>query len=287
MAGMRRTYKDSVFRKLFGDSSSRDSLLSLYNALNGTSYDDPSDLTINTIDDAVYMGMKNDISCIIDCHMVLIEQQSTYNPNMPLRGLMYFGKLYDQFIKTNSQNIYSSDLIRIPTPRYFVFYNGPKEMPDKTILRLSDAFARPDPSGNFEWSAEMININQGHNELLLDSCRILKEYVLFIDQVRYYLKRGYETDDAVNLAVDDCIRGNILKQFLLKNKSEVIDMCITEYNEAETMQLFLEEGIEKGSIKTLVDLVKDGIISDEIASERLNLSLDEFFRKMEEYQNRE
>ena len=246
MTETRRAYKDSVFRRLFGDPENRDALLSLYNALNGTNYTDPEQLEINTIEDVVYMGMKNDISCIIDCRMVLFEHQSTYNPNMPLRGLMYFSKLYDQYVETSRKSIYSSRLIKIPTPRYFVLYNGRKEAADKTLLRLSDAFIRPDESGNFQWTAEMININRGHNHKLLESCRLLSEYVQFVDRVEDFRKKNYSTDEAVKAAVDECIRDNILRSFLLKHKSEVIDMCITEYNERKTMTLFYEEGIEKG-----------------------------------------
>lgn len=303
MIETRKTYKDTVFRRLFGDSENKGALLSLYNALNGTEYTDPSELTINTIEDTIYMGIKNDISCIIDCHMVLLEQQSTYNPNMPLRGLMYFGKLYDQFIKTNRKNIYSSQLIQIPTPRYFVFYNGTKKTEDQVNLRLSDAFIHPDSGGDFEWTAVMININSGYNQALMESCTLLREYVQFIDQVRFYLKKRYPVDEAVNAAVDDCIQNNILKNFLIKNKSEVIDMCLTEYDEAETMQLFLEEGIEIGDKRgfnrgfdrgheegleegiylTMFDFVNEGIITPEFAANRLNLSLEEFFFQMERY----
>ena len=275
----RKAYKDSVFRRLFGDPANRDALLSLYNALNGTCYADPELLEINTIDDAVYMGMKNDISCIIDCRMVLFEHQSSYNPNMPLRGLMYFSKLYDQYVKTQAKNLYSSKLVKIPTPRYFVLYNGKKEAADKTLLRLSDAFARPDESGDFQWTAEMININRGHNQKLMDSCRLLSEYVQFVDCVESFRREKSGIDEAVKSAVDECIRKNILKDFLLKHKSEVIDMCITEYDEKETMTLFYEEGLEEGHVKGL----KEGRVEGQAVSlknlmEMLNISLDEAMR---------
>lgn len=140
-------YKDRVFRDLFGAEERKENLLSLYNALNGTEYQNLDDLEITTIEDAIYMGMKNDVSCIIDNCLSLFEHQSTYNPNMPLRGLLYFGKLYDKFINVNGKNIYSRRLIKIPTPQYYIFYNEEKELPDRTVLRLSDAFETPTRDG--------------------------------------------------------------------------------------------------------------------------------------------
>ena len=161
-------YKDRLFRKIFGYEKYKGNLLSLYNALNGTKYTNPDDLEITTIDEAIWMGMKNDVSCIINCNMALYEHQSSYSPNMPLRGLMYFGKLYNKYVKVNKQNIYGSKLVKIPTPQYYVFYNGERDYPDRIELKLSDAFQKEGKEGDFQWTAIMLNINFGKNKKLVE-----------------------------------------------------------------------------------------------------------------------
>lgn len=248
-------YKDRVFRDLFGVEERKENLLSLYNALNGTDYQNPDDLEITTIEDAIYMSMKNDVSCIIDNCLSLFEHQSTYNPNMPLRGLLYFGKLYDKFIKVNGKNIYSRKLIKIPTPQYYIFYNGEKELPDRTVLRLSDAFETPTRDGEFEWTATMVNINSGNSQELMAHCQVLQEYSLFVDMIRQEAKGTNDIAAAVTKAVDACIEQGILKDYLLARKSEVIDMVLTEYDEKKTLAAIareeFEEGIKEGETKTL------------------------------------
>lgn len=174
MTTIQREHKDRLFQKLFGDETNRKNLLSLFNALNNTNYTDENAIEINTIDDVIYMGMKNDVSCILDNYMSLSEHQSTFNPNMPIRGLMYFGRLYDKYIKQYGLNLYSTKLLKLPTPKYFVLYNGNIDKPDIINLKLSDSFIHKDGGNCFEWTATMININYGHNKKLLDSCLILK-----------------------------------------------------------------------------------------------------------------
>ena len=82
----KRTYKDELFRMVF---SEKKDLLELYNAVNSTDYHNIDDLEINTLDNALYLSVKNDVSFLIDCTMNLYEHQSSYNPNMPLRGLFF------------------------------------------------------------------------------------------------------------------------------------------------------------------------------------------------------
>ena len=132
-----RKHKDSLFRKVF--RKKRD-LLDLYNALNGTCYENEDDLEITTLDSALYMAIKNDVSCIVGYTMNLYEHQSSYNPNMPLRGLIYFAQLYNIYTEKRKLNLFSSTLQRIPTPQYVVFYNGLQAEPDRQVLKLSDAF---------------------------------------------------------------------------------------------------------------------------------------------------
>ena len=103
-AHINRAFKDSLFRMIFRE---RDELLELYNAVNGSHYDNPDDLTITTIEDVLYLGMKNDISFLIGQYLNLYEAQSSWNPNMPLRGLFYFSRLYQGYIKQQQLDLYS------------------------------------------------------------------------------------------------------------------------------------------------------------------------------------
>lgn len=283
MSATRNNHKDRLFQRLFGDSSNKGNLLSLYNALNHTSYTNEEELEINTIEDVIYMGMKNDVSCILDDFMVLTEHQSTYNPNMALRGLMYFGRLYDKYIKKQGMNLYSRTLLKIPTPKYFVLYNGDDDKPDMMQLKLSDSFSREETEGAFEWTATMLNINFGHNAEILDACQTLKEYSLFVAKVKTNRASGMSVEESVEKAVDDCIAENILRSYLIAHKAEVIGMCITEYNEAETMQAFRNEGLlegrREGQIETekatALRMLRMGKLSIEEIAECSGISVEE------------
>lgn len=165
-----REHKSTLFYYIFGSVENRHYLLSLYNAVNDTSYTNIEDIEINTIVDFIYIRMKNDVSFILDTDMSLYKHQSTYNPNMPIRGLMYFSTLYSQFLSEKNKNIYGKSLVKIPTPRYIVFYNGDDSYPDRLDLKLSDAFERPDSSGSFEWTATMLRFFKKHREGIMHSC---------------------------------------------------------------------------------------------------------------------
>ena len=234
-------YKDRLFRFLFQDKKH---LLSLYNAIRGTNYNNIDDLEITTIEDVIYMKMKNDLSFIIDSCMSVYEHQSTFNPNMPVRGLIYFGILYNKYIKTREINIYSSKLRKLPTPQYYVFYNGDKEFSDRTILKLSDAFEKTLEDGSYEWTAIMLNINYGYNQELLDHCRILQEYSYFIHSVKNCIMHENDTKKAIDTAVKQCIREGVLAEFLQEHRAEVIEMCLTEYDEQKVMAAFAREAEE-------------------------------------------
>lgn len=240
-----KKYKDRLFCLLFGNEGYKDNILSLYNALCHTSYTNTDDIQIYTIDDVIYIKMKNDVSVLLDSFLYLWEQQSTFNPNMPIRGLMYFSKMYDRYITENNLNIYGKMLIKLPTPKYTVLYNGMDEQPGFMQLKLSDSFIHPDSSGNFEWTANMVNLNDGKNDDLLNNCRPLKEYMTLINKIRENSK-NMEFEDAVDAAVTYCIEKNVLKTFLLKHRAEVKDVCITEYREKSFVDGIRAEGRTEG-----------------------------------------
>ena len=233
-------YKDTVFRMLY---KSKKELLSLYNAVNGTAYVNEDDLEIVTLENAVYMSMKNDISCLLDMNLQIYEHQSTVNPNMPLRNLMYITKQIEKMIL--NKDIYSRKLIQIPNPRFIVFYNGIDKQPEVKELYLSDAYQHKEKEKNLELKVLQLNINKGYNEDVKRKCPTLFQYMEYVDTVRKFAK-DCTLDEAVKKAVDDCIKNDILKDFLLANKAEVVSMSIFEYDEELHKKTLLAEGFEDG-----------------------------------------
>lgn len=235
-----RIYKDRLYKMIFNDKSE---LLKLYNAINGTHYDDPAMLTITTLDNAIYMTMENDLSFIIDMRLALYEQQSTVNPNLPLRFLMYITDIYSAY--TKDMNIYGSKKVQIPLPSFVIFYNGVKSQPDRTEFFLSELFHPTTDQPALELKAVMLNINKGHNQELMNACHTLRDYSEYVARIRTYSAEMPLTD-AVEKAITECIHENILRDFLLKNRAEAKAMSIYEYDEEKTLHMFREEGYEDG-----------------------------------------
>ena len=235
-----RIYKDRLYKMIFNDKSE---LLKLYNAINGTHYDDPAMLTITTLDNAIYMTMENDLSFIIDMRLALYEQQSTVNPNLPLRFLMYITDIYSAY--TKDMNIYGSKKVQIPLPSFVIFYNGVKSQPDRTEFFLSELFHPTTDQPALELKAVMLNINKWHNQELMNACHTLRDYSEYVARIRTYSAEMPLTD-AVEKAITECIHENILRDFLLKNRAEAKAMSIYEYDEEKTLRMFREEGYEDG-----------------------------------------
>ena len=279
-----RSYKDRLFKIIFEDKKE---LLSLYNALTGKNYQNPDELEINTIDDVIYMHLKNDMSFILDDWQNLFEQQSTFNPNQPLRGFFYFADLYK--VKYFGKKIYSTRLLKIPTPQYIVFYNGTMNMPDKKELRLSDAFQQPTTQPDIEVVAHMLNINYGHNKELMERCQKLKEYAQFIDIIRHYLKENkqWSNEQAISKAIDDCIKNNILRDILQKERLRVMASILSEFDEVGYKEMIQDEAIEDGEIRGSIKLAyklklpKPEIIA--ILRHDYNLSDDEVNQYMQRF----
>ena len=262
-----RKHKDSLFRKVF---RKKKDLLALYNALNGTDYRNEDDLEINTLDNALYMSVKNDVSCIIGCTMNLYEHQSSYNPNMPLRGLIYFAQQYNIYTEKRKLNLFSSTLQKIPTPRYIVFYNGVQNEPDRQVLKLSDAFQTE--GGCLECEAIMLNINYGQNRELMEKCRRLEEYAIFIATVRKYAAdKALSLGDAITLAIDECIEKGILLDILTEDRAGVYMYILESFDrelyERDLKQDAYEEGIKDSLITKIKTKLAKGKSVEQIADE--------------------
>ena len=292
MPGVNREFKDRLFRFVFGNEEYKEFALSLYNAINGSSYTDASDLEFTTIRDAVYMGMKNDVSFLVSDYMNIYEQQSTFNPNMPLRFLIYAGLLYSRYANDNDINLYSDSLQSIPAPRCVCLYNGEDRKTEECFsFKLSDAF-RNNEKGDIEVSVTCYNINYDTDKKLLQDCKPLNELAWFVEEARKNTRAGDELEDAINKALNDMPEDFLIRKLLMSNKAEVVSMCITEYDEAKTFALYGAEreakgeakgraegeikGRAEGTIKTLLRMIKRGLLTEEEAAADANMTAAEF-----------
>ena len=296
-----RQYKDRLFRMVF---SRKEDLLSLYNAVNGTDYSDPDELEVTTLENALYLSMKNDMAFLLNIVLNLYEHQSTFNPNMPTRALLYFAKVYEKFIAKHEINIYSSTPKKLPFPQHIVFYNGTRDEPDRQILKLSDLFEKPpsDLTPCLECTSLMLNINYGHNRALMERCRRLEEYALFVDSVRKNLASGLPLEQAVSQSVDECIQ----KDILTAQKAEVVQVVLETFDQEKYEKAMKQEGYEDGYnvgrsdgysagceeglhqlIAALMDIrERYGMSENEIISEimqKYNLTEDEAVKKIAEF----
>ncbi|MBO5346788.1 MAG: hypothetical protein J6A45_01430, partial [Lachnospiraceae bacterium] len=195
------------------------------------------------LENAIYMSMQNDLSFLIDMRLSLYEHQSTYNPNIPLRFLLYLSDLYSRL--TKNMNLYGSKKLQIPPPRFVVFYNGKDERPDYEEFKLSDLYTIQGETISLELIVEVFNINKGHNTELVETCRDLQDYVEYTHRVRTYAEE-LPIEEAVEKAINECIQEGILKDFLEANRAEAMKVSIYEYNEQEHIRMEREDAFEDG-----------------------------------------
>ena len=268
-------YKARIFEMLYSDKKE---LLDLYNAVNGTAYDNPEELEINTLENAIYMAMHNDVSFVIDTMLSLYEHQSTYSPNLPLRYLFYISDLYSKIT-----NLYGEKMIKIPTPKFIIFYNGEEKRAEKEILKLSAMYLSQEDTPSLELEALFLNINPGYNENLKRVCKSLSDYAEYTNRVRRYAKEK-PIEEAVEKAIIECIQEGILVKFLSEHRAEAKKVSIYEYDQEKHLRMerrdakaegFLQgktEGIVAGRNGLLEELVKKKLQknkSPEIIAEEL------------------
>ena len=301
----KRQTKDILFRLVFGDD--RQALLQLYNALHGTAYTDPHELQIVTLDNAIYISRKNDLAFLLAGSINMYEHQSTLNPNMPVRFLIYLAQEYQLLVESTDRSLYGSELIPLPTPQCVVFYNGTADTPDEYKLRLSSAFSNQDVEPAVEVVVKVININYGHNEHLMQGCGLLSQYAQFVVVTREYANNYDNREEAMNAAIEYCIGHGILEDILRKHRSQVLGSLLEEFDEkkyartlreegyeagrtdgfTEGEQCGLELGIERGIAKgaeqeryrLLVKLVKDGNLTIQKAAAEADMTVTQFEKK--------
>ncbi len=289
----KRQTKDIVFRLVFGND--RQALLQLYNVLHGTAYTDPHELQIVTLDNAIYISRKNDLAFLLAGSINMYEHQSTLNPNMPVRFLIYLAQEYQLLVESMDKSLYGSELIPLPTPQCVVFYNGIADTPDEYELRLSSAFSNQDVEPAVEVVVKVININYGHNEYLMQGCGMLSQYAQFVAVTREYANRYNNREEAMNAAIEYCIAHGILEDILRKHRSQVLGSLLEEFDEKKYARTLRAEGyeagrtdgftegeqygLEQGKNKLLVKLVKDGNLTIQKAAAEADMTVTQFEEK--------
>ena len=249
-----RQYKDSVFVDFFSeDKNAKSNFLSLYNALHGTCLDATTELEPLRLEQVMYMAFCNDVACLVDGKIiVLVEHQSTVNANMPLRFLQYAARLYERI--QNPRDRYLKYLKKIPTPEFYVFYNGEEDYPETATLRLSDAFITAPEKPSLELVVSVTNINYNKESRILRTCKPLEEYTLFIEAVRKHTK--LDSENGFKNAIKECIQNDILREYLQRKSREVMNMLIAEYDYDVDIAVQREEALQEGSYQKAIETAK-------------------------------
>ena len=275
-----RKYKDSVFVDLFSeDEKAKENFLSLYNALHGTNLQLSCPVENIRLDNVMYMNIINDVSCLVDGKIiVLAEHQSTINENMPLRFLQYISRLYEKLQAPADR--YLRKLSKIPTPEFYVFYNGIEDYPKTTTLKLSDAFITRPKLIPLELEVKVYNINKNKEAEVLSRCKTLEEYSLFVEEVRKQTQ--LDSENGFTNAVKICIEKGILKEYLMRKSREVINMLVAEYDydtdiavqRAEERQIAFADGSYQKAVET-AKLMKYENLGIDLISKVTGLSVEE------------
>ena len=273
-----RNYKDTLFRFIFSD---KEKLLGLYNALNHSDYEDATELEINTLENAVYLNIKNDISFVFEFNLYLFEHQSTFCPNMPLRDLQYVSAVLENLIK--DFDLYSGTLVKIPAPHFVVFYNGKEKKEDRMVLKLSDAFQNKEKEPQLELLVTMININYGKNKELMDACKDLRDYSIYVAKIRSYMEGNggnIENTETHRNAENTGTNENEVTAESIGN-DENTATAENKRNNNMKYKMTIEEAVER----TIDDCIKEGILVDVLTKFRAEvkkLSIFEYNARLHE-----
>lgn len=237
-----REVKSSAFTAFFSDPANA---AKLYAALDDQKAVSAEDIIFQTLNGVLFMARKNDMAFTVNNKVLVIsEHQSTLNANMPLRDAIYYGRTMEKLIEPRA--LYRTGQIPIPTPEFFVFYNGTDNFPAEKILKLSDAYLEKTDSPMLELKVRIININLPVNHPILERCRPLYEYSFFIQKIRDYIDSGKSRDEAIIQAMKDCEQEGIMAEFLREHGTEAVNMLYTEFNIDDALDVRFEEGMQKG-----------------------------------------
>lgn len=277
MAKENREHKSGVFTDLFGrDETAKQNLLELHNALYDTDYTDPEMIDLVGLEDVLFQNFKNDVAFTVGKKKIILsEHQSTINPNMPLRDLMYIAREYEKIIPVRAR--YKSSLVKIPAPLFLVFYNGEDDYPDEWELNLADAFYdQEDLSLNL--TVRVININPEKKHVILTKCRVLREYSQFVETTRKYREDGNKLEKAVK----ECIENGILSEYLTRKSYEVVNMLMAEYDYEMDMEVKCEEAAEKAAKKAEQEANQKFIEYVENIAKSFDVSVEDACKRMGE-----
>ncbi len=236
-------YKDRLFKFIFGNEKHKEWALSLYNSINDTHYTDVDELQFVTVDNFIYMGMHNDVGILCADSFDLYEHQSTLNPNLPVRFLLYTSKIYERHIIDQKKNIHGEKLVALPKSKFIVFFNGKDEIDDRIILKLSDLTNEP---SDLDLTVTVLNINYGYNQELMEKCVELNDYALFVSKVKEYQRDGLSLKEVVDKTYLDLDFSKDINRFLLGHKAEVEGMLFSEEYEEIAREIDHEEGRAEG-----------------------------------------
>mgnify|MGYP003182843200 CR=1 FL=1 len=259
-------FKDNVFCMLYRDKKN---LLELYNALNNSAYTNVDDLQVTTLNGGSYMKYKNDASFLLCMSLYMFEQQSSKNPNMPLRFLHYVSDVFRELF-SNSM-LHRRSMIKIPVPHFVTFYNGlEKWIEDEDEIRLSHMYEIPTDNPELELKVRVININKDVH--ILNKCKTLRDYMTFVNKVRF--KMGVEGDNvriAVTEAMNECIDEDILVDFFEQHREEVVEVSIYDYDEEEVRRVLAEEYAQEYAQKVAKEVSEKAFAEGEQSGRQLNL----------------
>ena len=267
-----RELKASAFTAFFGVP---ENAAKLYEALCEREGISPDDITYTTLSGVLFMARKNDMAFQVkDKVLVISEHQSTINANMPLRDAIYYGRTMEKLI--NPKALYKASLIQIPTPEFFVFYNGKENFPAEKTLKLSDAYLEQSDSPMLELTVKVININLPVNHPILQKCRPLYEYSWFIQKIREYQEVGMILSEAITHAMGDCEKEGILAEFLRENGSEAVNMLFTEFNMEDALDVRYDEGMQTGAKQKAEEIAIRMLKEGKLTAEEISVYVDEF-----------
>lgn len=264
-----REVKSDVFSMLMED---KEYALEVYNVINESSYEDSNLIEMTTLKKGISLSIRNDASIILDMNLNIYEHQSTFSPNMPLRSLIYMVDILKPMLV--DQDIYGRRIIKIPTPKFVVFYNGREKRPSIQNLRLSEAFEHKTDFPELELQCTVYNINPGYNDEMLNKCKVLADYTIFIERIRINEQNGAEYP--IRDAIDWCIANNILKEFLLARKPEVLKAMTIDMTFERREEIIRRDERKEGRLEVLLDLVRDGSIDIATAATKANMSVEKF-----------